>query len=1688
VSKDGGNTWVNTDVQQTDLVDGTYQFKAVVTDVAGNSQSTNVQKVTVDTVVQTGTLSLTAYTDTGEKADDFISQDKSFDLSLAGQEAGSSVVYQVSKDGGNTWANTDAKQTDLVDGTYQFKAVVTDVAGNSQSTNVQKVTVDTTKPIAGTLFLGEYTDTGSSTNDFISQDKSFSLNLLGQEADTTFVYQVSTDGGNTWVNTDVQQTDLADGTYQFKAVVTDVAGNTQTTNIQKVIVDTTVTAVAVQEAILNDNGQDFTTTAEANSTIKVFDDANNEIGSAIADHLGQVNGRFNKVFLNGEKLHFVVIDQAGNKSTETVIHARKDPRVPSAATDLQFSENDSGSILSGKAEPNTTIKIYDQNGNEVYVSWGSNQANAEGVFNLEFNTYFLKGQEFTLIVKNSIGNESPAVMITAPLDDIKPEVLKDIVLNENGREFIAIAEANTKIKVLDANGNEIGYGSTDSTGQVTGYFYQVYLNGEALHFIVVDRAANESDETIRNAGKDIIAPEPATELTLTEGYSGSILSGKAEPNATIKVLDQDGNEIFEYWGSSIVNSEGIFSFEFKNYYLKGQELTVVVIDAAKNESTAVKITAQLDPHPPKALENIVLNPNGREFTATAEENTKIKVLDKDGYEIGWGSTNELGQASGYFNQVYLNGEVLHFIVVDRAANESDETIKNALTDIIPPEPATELSLTEGYSGSILSGKAEPNATIKVLDQDGNEIPVQWGTSSVNSEGIFSLEFYDYYLKAQELTVVVVDAARNESTEVKITAPLDDIKPEVLKDIVLNGNGTQFVASAEPNSTIKVYDKEGNEVGFGSTGSDGIVYGYFNSVFLKAQELHFVVLDRAKNQSPETIVTALRDDIPPNKVEQLVLDTENNIISGQSEADTLIEILDPYNQVIFSVNTNSDGAFSSYFYFDLSKYQGSDLQVVAVDRATNRSEVALVSIPLDDNGIAAATNLTIDENGSIITGNAIAGMYIDVIDRHTGSTIGQTYISEDTFSVNLNGNYLQGQTLDVRVYDGNGKYSPVTEITAPLDNVAPVIQEFNISEDGYLTVSTEKYSTLKLVDQDGDNLNLWLQTDENGQIYQYIGQNILPGEVLTVTATDLAHNESEAITYIVQASQHAPSSPSNVVLMENGLTLTGQADAVTSIIVYDVVGNYITSGSTDEYGQFSIQLSQPYTSGQVLRVVAQNNYLSNYAEIKAPIDIIAPDAPSDLTIDAAQQSYQVIKGQTEAFAKVEAFNEKGESFGNTTSADVDGKFSLYLYGNNGNGYWNAETIQVQVTDANGNKSPMASVTAPLDQTAPETATELKLNEGTLTGVAEPWSTIDIFYISGEHTQNSYTVTANQEGVFTYSLPINVLDVQFTVVDRAGNESQMIALSTAELEENYSKASVVDEIQVDNTTGQFTGNATPNSQIIVRDMNGNQIGEGRSNYQGQVTGSLSVHTTQDQEVQFFAVSSSTYQEGSAYTINVSYVYVHPAPNAATDLTLDETGQFLLGNTNSPDVRVEDDKGNIIALVSSENGSFTVDLAGYQGVLSVIVSHSEYGESLPAHIDTNDFVLMPTHTVESRAQDDIFVGHVNDSDSVIFKVLDANSATGGNGLDTWQNFHVGDVNTDTAADQIDLSELLDAQPSGWSDPLTEAQQYIDVKMDSSNNTVISIDRDGSGSNYEMTQLLVLKNVNTSLEELLQNQQILF
>ena len=127
-----------------------------------------------------------------------MTQDATFDLSLAAQEPGSSVVFQVALNGGG-FTNTTATQSALADGSYQFRALVTDAAGNTSTSNTIAVVVDNSAPAAVATVTGLSADTGA-PGDFITSvasqavSGSYTGTLLAGEK-----IQVSVDGA-TWID------------------------------------------------------------------------------------------------------------------------------------------------------------------------------------------------------------------------------------------------------------------------------------------------------------------------------------------------------------------------------------------------------------------------------------------------------------------------------------------------------------------------------------------------------------------------------------------------------------------------------------------------------------------------------------------------------------------------------------------------------------------------------------------------------------------------------------------------------------------------------------------------------------------------------------------------------------------------------------------------------------------------------------------------------------------------------------------------------------------------------------------------------------------------------------------------------------------------------------------------------------------------------------------------------------------------------------------------------------------------------------------------------------------------------------------------------------------------------------------------------------------------------------------------
>ncbi|AVQ81292.1 hypothetical protein C4F17_10220 [Variovorax sp. PMC12] len=120
------------------------------------------------------------------------------------------------------------------------------------------------------------------------------------------------------------------------------------------------------------------------------------------------------------------------------------------------------------------------------------------------------------------------------------------------------------------------------------------------------------------------------------------------------------------------------------------------------------------------------------------------------------------------------------------------------------------------------------------------------------------------------------------------------------------------------------------------------------------------------------------------------------------------------------------------------------------------------------------------------------------------------------------------------------------------------------------------------------------------------------------------------------------------------------------------------------------------------------------------------------------------------------------------------------------------------------------------------------------------------------------------------------------------------------------------------------------------------------------------------------------------------------------------------------------------------------------------------------------------EGRGGNDTFTLMGGGRDTLLYKLLSASDATGGNGADDVYGFEVGAFVAWPNADRIDLRELL----VGFT-PGNEAS-YLKVSVVNGRDTVISVDRDGAGNGHDFAPLLTLRDLRVDLATLLSNQQL--
>ena len=425
------------------LANGSHSLTATATDAAGNTGAAS-SLLAVTVVPPAAAPVITSFSpDTGVVGDGIT--DPAI-LTLTGTAVanstvnisdGSTLLGTATASGTGAWSFTTIP---LPDGVHSFTATVTVSGMTSAASAVMNVTVDTVAPAVPTI-ASFSTDSGT-VGDGITNDNTLTLSGTAEANATVKVFDGATllgsavaNGSGAWSYTTAA---LANGSHSLTATATDAAGNTgAASSAMSVTIDTVAPAAptiasfstdsgTVGDGITNDNTLTLSGTAEANATVKVFDGAT-LLGSAVANGSGAWSYTTAALANGSHSLTATATDAAGNTgAASSAMSVTIDTVAPAAPTIASFS-TDSGTVgdgitndntltLSGTAEANATVKVFDG-----ATLLGSAVANGSGAWSYTTAALANGSHSLTATATDAAGNTGVAsAALSVTIDTVAP--------------------------------------------------------------------------------------------------------------------------------------------------------------------------------------------------------------------------------------------------------------------------------------------------------------------------------------------------------------------------------------------------------------------------------------------------------------------------------------------------------------------------------------------------------------------------------------------------------------------------------------------------------------------------------------------------------------------------------------------------------------------------------------------------------------------------------------------------------------------------------------------------------------------------------------------------------------------------------------------------------------------------------------------------------------------------------------------------------------------------------------------------------------------------------------------------------------------------------------------------------------------------------------------------------------------
>ncbi len=1021
----------------------------------------------------------------------------------------------------------------------------------------------------------------------------------------------------------------------------------------------------------------------------------------------------------------------------------------------------------------------------------------------------------------------------------------------------------------------------------------------------------------------------------TAGYE---VKGTADANATVEIRNAGGAVI----GTGTADGTGAFTVTIPAGEAGANEtLTAVAKNASGTESTPTTFQTPADEATVTAptITGVTGNSTaGYEVKGTADANATVEIRNAGGTVIGTGTAD----GTGAFTVTIPAGEAGANETLTAVAKNASGTESTPTTFQTPADEATVTAPTitgvtgNSTAGYEIKGTADANATVEIRNAGGTVI----GTGTADGTGAFTVTIPAGEAGANEtLTAVAKNASGTESTPTTFQTPADPNTP-VATPIVETVTGSttkgyEVKGTAEVGTTIEVRDAAGTVLGTATTGTDGKYTVTLDPGKATANQTLSVVAKNASGTESQPATATTPADVTAPTVDNITGNSGSGYeITGTADTNTTIEVRDPAGAVIGTGTSDANGDFTVTLPTGTTN-PGDTLTVIGKDNAGNESQPTEVLVPADAT-VTAPTVTGVTGNsvaGYQVTGTADPNATIEIRDADGNVIATGTADGTGSFAVNLPaGTANANETLTALAKDPDGNTSTPTTFQTPADEVVapPSVDKVtgNTTQGYQVTGTAELGTTIEVRATDGTVLGT-ATTGPTGQYTVTLASGKATAkQTVNVVAKNDTGLESQPTTAMTPADVTTPTIGDITGDSTTGYEITGTADPNTTIEVRNPDGTIIGTTTTDDQGNFTVDLPAGAANpGDTLTVVGKDGdgNESQPTEVTVPEDATVA-APTVTTVTGTTATGYQVTGTAEPNVTIEIHNEAGLVIA-TGTTDGAGAFTITLP--TGTATAN-EALTAIAKDAAGKESNPTAFKTPADPDAPvATPTVDKITGSTtkgyqVVGAAEVGTTVEVRDADGTVLGMATTGT---DGKYTVTLEPGKASANETITvvakNATGKESQPATATTpADL-----ATPTIDSITGNSGKGyEITGTAEPKTTIDVRDADGTIIAATTVNETGQYTVTLPAGVVTPGETITIISKDGAGNESQPATAVIPADVVLAAPTI-TKVEGNKANGYTVTGTADPNVTVQFYNSSEQLLASGNTttgGTFSVHIA--------------------------------------------------------------------------------------------------------------------------------------------------------------------